>query len=104
MRLLLCKVFDKATATLVLFLFKEFPLCLNFGVGFKLRACFGIENMVLCRGIDKVIEDGGNEETALQFGFDGNEQEVNGIVVVHCVQNRNPSKGEEFSATFGHCV
>ena len=88
----------------MLFLFKELPLCLNFGVGFKLRACFGIQNVVLCRGIDKMIEDGGNEETALQLGFDGDEQKVNGVVVVHCVQNRNPSKGEELTAALGHCV
>ena len=58
----------------MLLLFKEFPLCLNFGVGFKLRACFGVDDVVLRRGVDKVIEDGCNKETALQLGLNGDEQ------------------------------
>ena len=88
----------------MLFLFKELPLCLNFGVCFKLWAGFGINDMILCRGIDKMIEDRGNEETTLQLRLDGNEEEVNGVVVVHCVQHRNPSPGEKLAAAFYHCV
>ena len=88
----------------MLFFFKEFPLCLNFSIGLKLRTCFGINDVILCRGVDKVVKDRGNEETALQFGLDGNEEEVNGVVVVHCVQYRDPSPGEKLAAAFYHRV
>ena len=57
----LLQIFHKATAAFMLFFFKELPLRLNFGVGFQLRSCFGINDVIFCRGVDKVVKDGCNQ-------------------------------------------
>ena len=85
----------------MLLLVKELPLCLNFGVGFKLRSRFGIKNMIFGGGFDKVVEDGCNQERALQLGLDGDQEQIHRVVVVHRIKNGCPSPREELAVALG---
>ena len=88
----------------MLFLVKELPLCLNFGIGFQLRSRFGIKNMIFCGGAYKVVKDGSNQQRALQLGLDGNQEEVHRVVVIHRMQDRRPSPRQKLAVTFGKGV
>ena len=62
-----------------------FPLALNFIVGFQCGAGFGIFDAHLVAALQQMIHDNGIETGALQLGFYGDQQKIDGVVFLPLV-------------------
>ena len=102
----LTEILDEAPAALVLPVLKEFPLALHLVVGFQRGAGLSIDDAVALCALQNVIHDNGVEACALQLRIDGDEQQIDGVVVLHGAKYMGPSCGEEPAAAaperFGH--
>ena len=66
----------------MLFFPENTPLCKDFGVHLELRSGFSIYDSVFVTVFDHVIQDNGIDAGTLQIRTDGDQEHIQGIVVV----------------------